>query len=72
MAYSGRNTSQNKENLQLSDFDFIFQKVTQKVVISSIEMAYSGRKGYILGKIWNKFQVNVSLLRIRHDTCREN
>ena len=72
MVYTGRNASQNHEKFKLSNFDFRFQNVFKKVVISSIEMAYCGRKYFILGKKWPKFEVNASLLHIRHETGQKN
>ena len=72
MVYTGRNASQNNEKFKLSNFDFRFQNFLKKVVISSIEMAYCGRKYIILGQKWTKFEVNASLLYIRREASQKN
>ena len=60
------------KNHQFTDFDFIFQKLTEKHGFSSIEMSYTERKKYDLDQKTSKFAVNASLLLIRHDTSHEN
>ena len=72
MRYTGRKTFKMTKNHQFTDFDFIFQKLTEKDGFSSIEMSYIGRKRYDLDQKTSKFAVNASFLLIRHDTGHEN
>ena len=48
MRYTGRKTFKMTKNHPFTDFDFIFQKLTEKDGFSSIEMSYTGRKRYDL------------------------
>ena len=72
MRYTGRKTFKMTKNHQFTNFDFIFQKVSEKDGFSSIEMSYTGRKRYALDQKTPKFAVNPSLLLIRHDKSHEN